>query len=93
MADPVRKRLNNLLGDLLNLIVYFPIIIFIIWGLNSGLKRYFGAELSHLQNSIIGAFGAAVILNCSPKKRTERGTVVASVVGYLVIVLAIWVFG
>ena len=93
MAGLVRKRLNDLLGDLLNVIVYFPLIIFILWGFNFGVKRYFGAELSHLQNGAIGAFGTAVILNFFSKSSPGRGAVIATVFGYLLIVLVIWIFG
>ena len=93
MAGLVRKRLNDLLGDLLNVIVYFPLIIFIIWGLNFGMKRYFGAGLSHIQNGAIGAFGTAAILNFFRKISPARGAFIAAVFGYLLIVLVIWIFG
>jgi hypothetical protein len=92
MAGLVRKRLNGLLGDLLNVIVYFPLIIFVIWGLNFGLKRYSGAELSHIENSVIAAFGTAAILNFFPKRSPGRGAVIAAVFGYLLIVLVLWIY-
>jgi hypothetical protein len=86
-------KLKGLLHDLLSAIVYFPFVIFIIWGLNFGVKRYFGAELSHVWNGVIGAVGAGVILNFFRKKSHGRGAVIAAVSGYLLIVLVLWLYG
>jgi hypothetical protein len=86
-------NLKGLLNDLLRAIVYFPLVIFIIWGFNFGLKRYLGAELWHVPSGVIGAVGTAVILNFFPKNGPGRVAVIVSVCGYLLIVLVIWKFG
>lgn len=89
----LRETFKGLLDDLIRAIVYFPFVIFIIWGFNFGVKRYLGAELWHVPSGVIGAVGTAVILNFFPKKHPGRGAVIAAVSGYLLVGLVIWKFG
>ena len=88
MPDAVRKLIHELTG----LIVFFPLVILTIWAANIALKYYAGKPLSHLQNIIIGVVVSAVILNFFPKT-PRRGAVMAGVAGYIMIALALWMFG
>ena len=88
MLGFVRKLFNDIAG----LIVLFPLIIFMIWGLNFCVKHFLDVELSRFQN-IGAAFVASAAILFFFTQRLGSSAVIASVFGYLVVVLVIGIFG
>jgi hypothetical protein len=81
-----------LLDGLLNAIVSFPLVIFIIWGLSFGVERSFGVGLSHLQIGFIAAVAAACMSRCVPKN-PGRVAVILAAFEYFLIAIVIWMYG
>lgn len=77
---------------LINAIASFPLVIFTIWGISFGLKRYFGVELSHLQNGAVAGIAAGCMYGCLPKK-LGLVTFLMAAFGYLLIAIVIWMDG
>jgi hypothetical protein len=78
-----------LLNDLLTFVVFFPWVIFIIWGTNFSAKRYFGTELSPIQHSLVAGVAVAIALNRSPK---NLGAFIIGAIGYVLVALMFWKF-
>ena len=81
----------GLKNDLLNAVVSFPLVVFVIWGLSFGLERYSGLKLSHFQTSALAVVGTVCIFKIGPRK-PGRGTFVMAAIGYLLIILFVWMF-
>jgi hypothetical protein len=81
----------GLRNDLLNGIVSFPLVIFILWGPSFGLQRYFDVKLSHFMNIAIAAFAAANMTRFVPQN-PGRVAFILSAIGYLLIGLVLWKF-
>ena len=96
-AEAAENRANlkaqgrSALNELVNLIVYFPFMIFMIWGLFFGMERYFAQELSGLQKSLIIGVGVVSLSSLVPKIPRRVAWIMAAI-GYLLVILVLWKF-